>query len=80
MGMLHNIFQRFFLGTMSKDFLKSTTQQKILVLVLWNSFAMILKVIRWSTVELLSGSLIRLMDSWYVLLVVIDVKYWRVIL
>jgi hypothetical protein len=35
----------------SKAFLKSTKQQKRLVLVLWNSSAMILKVTRWSTVE-----------------------------
>jgi hypothetical protein len=46
-----NLFQRFFLGTMSKAFLKSTKQQKRLVLVLWNSSAMIIKVTRWSTVE-----------------------------
>jgi hypothetical protein len=46
-----NLFQRFFLGTMSKDFIKSTKQQKRLVLVLQNSFAMILKVTRWSTIE-----------------------------
>jgi hypothetical protein len=46
-----SLFQRFFLGTMSKSFLKSTKQQKRLVLVLRNSFAMILKVTRWSTVE-----------------------------
>src|ERR1700689_2057823 len=43
-----NLFQRFFLGTMSKAFLKSTKQQKRLVLVLRNSSAMILKVTRWS--------------------------------
>jgi hypothetical protein len=46
-----NLFQRFFLGTMSNDFLKSTKQQKRLVLVLWNFSAMILKVTGWSTVE-----------------------------
>ena len=46
-----NLLQSFFLGTMSKDFLKSTKQQNILVLVLHNSFAMILKVTIWSTFE-----------------------------
>jgi len=39
-----NLFQRFFLGTMSNAFLNSTKQQKRLVLVLQNSSAMILKV------------------------------------
>ena len=46
-----NLFQRFFPGTMSKVFLKSTKKQKRLVLVLRNSFSMILKVTRWSTIE-----------------------------
>jgi hypothetical protein len=36
---------------MSKDFIKSTKQNKILVLVLQNSSAMILKVKIWSKVE-----------------------------
>jgi hypothetical protein len=43
--------QTFFLGTTSKVFLESTKQQQKMVLVLWNSSAIILKVTRWSTVE-----------------------------
>jgi hypothetical protein len=46
-----NLSQSFFLGIVIKRFLKSTKHQKILVLVLWKSFVMILKVTIWSTVE-----------------------------
>jgi hypothetical protein len=46
-----NLFQNFFLGTMSKYFLKLRKQQNKLVLVLRNSSGMILKVTIWSTIE-----------------------------
>jgi len=45
------LFKSFFQGTMTKDFLKSTKQQGRLVLVLRNSFEMMLTVTIWSTVE-----------------------------
>jgi hypothetical protein len=46
-----NLFQWLVLGTVSKVFLKSMKQQRILVLLLLNSFAMILSMTRWSTFE-----------------------------
>ena len=46
-----NLFHRLFLGTVSKDFLNSTKQQKRLDLSLRNSSTMNLSVMRWSVVE-----------------------------
>ena len=46
-----SLFHKLFLGTVSKDFLKSTKQQNRRDLLLWNSSAMILSVTRWSVVK-----------------------------
>src|ERR1700721_167525 len=46
-----NLFQKLYLGTVSKAFLKSTKQQNKLDLSLRHSSAMILSVTRWYVVE-----------------------------
>jgi hypothetical protein len=46
-----NLFHRLVLGTVSKDFLKSTKQQRRLILSLQHSSTMILKVTRYSIVK-----------------------------